>query len=257
VLEEGTKRAPDVWLNWQLLGNYQSDLGQYAEADTAYEHALECPNVWIASVLLNRAILANRTGDYVKALAFTSNVDDAELALRFIPVRMTALAGLGRAGDAEEVGLDALASSSDESTRLEMAEIAAEIARLRRQRGDPRSQVRAFAVSHWELNVASGSLLTVIRDIDNIYCKDAWYHRALVHGEVLQSDPSYSEAKGFYSTFDVVATTAEECLRFILALDTRKPEGYLTIQEIKSLEARPTDPLGVYWCSGRVYYKHD
>jgi hypothetical protein len=117
--------------------------------------------------------------------------------------------------------------------------------------------VRAFAVSHWELNVENPNLLAVIREVDNLYSKDALYHRALIHGEVLPSDPSYREVKGFFSTFDVVATTADECLRFIIALETRKPEGLLKIEKIDVLEARPDDPLGVYRCSGRTYYSHE
>src|SRR6266536_3597028 len=32
ILEEGVAKAPDVWLNWQLLGNYRSDMGLYDSA---------------------------------------------------------------------------------------------------------------------------------------------------------------------------------------------------------------------------------
>lgn len=83
VLEEGVERAPQAWLNWQLLGNYRSDLGRFADAEAAYERALTCPDVQPSSVRLNQAILAHRQGDPRKALGFAGLVDDPEL--RFHP----------------------------------------------------------------------------------------------------------------------------------------------------------------------------
>jgi Flp pilus assembly protein TadD len=36
VLRRGVATVPDAWPNWQLLGNYVSDLGRYDEAEAAY-----------------------------------------------------------------------------------------------------------------------------------------------------------------------------------------------------------------------------
>ena len=41
VLEEGTSVAPDLWINWELLGNYLSDLGRYKEFEVIAEDALQ------------------------------------------------------------------------------------------------------------------------------------------------------------------------------------------------------------------------
>ena len=43
VLTRGVDLAPDVGLNWQLLGNYLSDLERFDEAVSAYESALTAP----------------------------------------------------------------------------------------------------------------------------------------------------------------------------------------------------------------------
>src|SRR5262245_38065397 len=40
VLERGLALAPDVWVNWQLLGNYLSDLDRYEAAQSAFARAL-------------------------------------------------------------------------------------------------------------------------------------------------------------------------------------------------------------------------
>jgi len=42
VLERGVETVPDVWLLWQLLGNYRSDEGDYEGAFAAYERASAC-----------------------------------------------------------------------------------------------------------------------------------------------------------------------------------------------------------------------
>src|SRR5262245_5741741 len=55
LLKRGLEIAPVVWVNWQLLGNYLSDLERFDEAAFAYESALECPGVWRSSVHLNQA----------------------------------------------------------------------------------------------------------------------------------------------------------------------------------------------------------
>lgn len=75
LLERGVEAAPDVWLLWQLLGNYRSDLDRFDDATQAYEHALQCTDVSKPSVYLNQAILFGRLGQYKQALAL---LDQAE-----------------------------------------------------------------------------------------------------------------------------------------------------------------------------------
>ena len=94
VLEEGLEHAPGVWLNWQLLGNYLSDLERFPQAATAYERALACPNAGVASVRLNQAILAQRRGDFEAALGLIELVDDPELSLQAASVHVGALAAI-------------------------------------------------------------------------------------------------------------------------------------------------------------------
>jgi len=56
ILERGVNLAPDVWLNWQLLGNYLSDLQRFEDAASAYQNALKCPKAQAGSIQLNQAI---------------------------------------------------------------------------------------------------------------------------------------------------------------------------------------------------------
>ncbi len=75
VLEQGTQRFPDLWLLWQLLGNFRSDAGELDEAERCYTQAAQAPGANQASVQLNLAVLSGRRGDHAKALARLSSID--------------------------------------------------------------------------------------------------------------------------------------------------------------------------------------
>jgi hypothetical protein len=257
VLEAGVERAPTVWLNWQLLGNYRSDLGRFAEAGAAYERALACPDAWWASIRLNQAILAVRTGDPAAALMLAGDVSDSALALPATRIRVVALAGVGRGAEAERLALETLDASRDDAEAGEYAEIAAVVARVRLERGDPKPAVRAFAVEHWKLDVANERMLAVIRDVDGEYSPDAAYHRLKVEGRVTAPSRSRPGAKGYLCSFHVVGADPEECLAFVRRLDTRAPHAELSVVAVEVVEPRPDEPKGVYWASPRFYYEED
>jgi len=82
ALERGVAVAPQAWPNWELLGSYRSDEGEFDAAASAYRSALECEAVWVDSVRLNQAILADRRGSFAEALATVELVQDPDLALR-------------------------------------------------------------------------------------------------------------------------------------------------------------------------------
>src|SRR5262245_15132035 len=96
VLERGVAAAPDVWLNWQLLGNLRSDAGKFDEAAEAYERALGCEAVWASAVRLNQAILAERRDRFSEALDFIDRVQDAELEIPKADVKARLLVEAGR-----------------------------------------------------------------------------------------------------------------------------------------------------------------
>lgn len=253
ALERGVEIAPDVWLNWQLLGNYRSDLDLCVEANQAYERALECPDVSRSSVRLNQAILANRTGDHAAALWLAGEVDDPETAIWAAGLRVDSLTALGKREEAERLGLQILSEAGEDADTDPLCNIVLNIARIRLDRGDPRSEVRAFAVQQLERDPGHNDLLALIRDIDGLYSETAQYYRLLIRGEIPEGDPMAGEAEGFYSNWQVLADSPEEALDFIRKID--RPAAPLSLKEWEAAEPRPKDPKGVYWRSGRVYYQ--
>lgn len=258
VLEEGVEKVPDAWLNWQLLGNYRSDLGLFTEAGLAYERALECPGVSPSSVRLNQAILANRTADYSAALRLAGEVDDPDLKIWAAAVQVGALAEMGRGEEAERLGLQTLSGAGEDADPDRLCSIAADVARVRLKRGDPKPDIRDFVIQWLEKepkNRRNDYLLTVLRDLDGLYSETAQYYRLLVRGEIPANSPLAEEVVGFFSTWHVVADSPEEALGFVKELDL--PPAHLTIEEWEVLEPRPNEPKGVYWRTGRAYFEEE
>lgn len=258
VLERGGKLAPDVWLNWQLLGNYLSDLQRFEGAASAYQNALKCPNVQVGSVQLNQAILANRQNKFDEALQILGKIDDNELLLHISEARISSLKGLNRVEEAISLAKQVLHEASEKDDDVELRDrVAADLGRLRLTSGENKDVVRKWAIDSAKIYAGSNMLLALIRDIDAIYSKTATYYRLLVHGIIPISSPRYRETKGFYTTYDVVADNADEGLKFIREFEDDDVKGNLFVDEEKVLEQRSSDPKGVYWHSGYSFYEKE
>lgn len=62
VLLEGTRRAPQVWSLWQLLGQVYASTGRFEQALDAYETAQTCPGPDLEQLELNCAIAEYKSG---------------------------------------------------------------------------------------------------------------------------------------------------------------------------------------------------
>jgi tetratricopeptide (TPR) repeat protein len=147
VLEDGVRIAPAVWVNWQLLGNYLSDAGRYLDADVAYSNALTCPDVWTASVFLNRSLVADRREDYAQALAHLDKAGTLapDMVLMAEGVRVRALWKTGRAQEAERRASTALERDSEAGGSRSWGLLAADLVHIRLELGHDRTTVAAFA----------------------------------------------------------------------------------------------------------------
>lgn len=254
VLREGLLHAPDVWLNWHLLGNCLSELGRYDEALAAFDRAAACPDVDLSYVNLNRAIVGNRRGDYSRALDWLSEVYGEDTRNPEIAARLSALRGLGRDDEALDLGERALREWTDtgrENDQKAIAAIAVNVAGIRRQRGDPPLAIRAFALRYWRAT-REPDLLWLIRDVMPQSSPAARYFRLIVHAEDL---PGVSG--GFYVSIDAVADSVEDAMRLARELDDFDGAAKVTVQDATDLEPRPDEPKGVYAMGGRAYYREE
>jgi tetratricopeptide (TPR) repeat protein len=257
TLEEGVSLAPDVWLNWQLLGNYRSDLGRYAEAAEAYDRALECTEVDRSSVRLNQAVLANRVGEHARTLSLLDDVDDPSLADRAASVRVGALFEMGRLNEAEQLANDALGrvtGSAESCDSVIFACLTADLAQIRLQRGADREQVRAFAVDALHQALADKRLLRLIREIDDERSSAAQLFRMVVHVGAADESSWPDDTQGFYATYGVIADTGDEALGFIRSIVEPNMAARMTVEDADVLEPAPGELKGVVFASGRMYY---
>ena len=103
VLERGVATVPDIWLLWQLLGNYRSDSGDIEGAISAYLRAYtaDCDAVSVAYNHANALARAERWAEAKASLApvFENGAllqADAQLALYIINLQEDLLRIEGR-----------------------------------------------------------------------------------------------------------------------------------------------------------------
>jgi tetratricopeptide (TPR) repeat protein len=222
TLERGVGFAPDVWLNWQLLGNYCSDLGQMDRARIAYQCALDCPHVSEFSVRLNQAILEGRDGQFETA--------------------MNKLAEAEGSKDPESLG------SLIEATRGWLA----------LKQGSPSAAVVSGAISALEQHGDHPELFRLIRDAHDTSSERAKYFRILVHAEIPATHTFADKGVGFFSTYDVVDESVEQAMRWIERLENADGGDLILSSESAELLAkRPDDPFGVYLRTARSFYLTD
>lgn len=100
TLERGIAEDPDYWINWELLGSYRSETGDYHGAEEAYFKGLQCEGAWMDSIYYNHAVAVARSGDACRALEILEEVIDPELDEPAAMVRIGLLVELGRTQEA-------------------------------------------------------------------------------------------------------------------------------------------------------------
>ena len=217
VLERGVGLAPDVWLNWQLLGNARSDLGRFDEAAAAYDRAADCSEAYVPSIDLNRAVLALRRGDDEEAR--------------------------DRSGALLEVDDEALAASAHATwigARARLGEDAAALA------GELTEKIQ-------ESDSASSQQLWQLRELVGRSSPNARAWRLVLHaqpGLMLVAE----DVLGAYTCVDVVADTPEEGAALVRPLVAEELVAKFEVDEVEDLGPRAEDPCGVYALRGFTFY---
>lgn len=247
ILEEGVQKAPQVWLLWQLLGNYYSDRGSYGKSLECYRRALECPQVDVDSIHLNTAITLGREGKYEQALAEMQQATAKEIERRAKSQTMYLLNCTGRYAECIALGEEAIASADrgdegDGDLASMHARLAQAVWKLRQDRGAALDYAwRAIALDKSEETAA-----WVIRDAANELSPSSRYLSILVCGRWPEPFEGETEAPGFFASYQVVAETPEEAMTFIRRFEPEDVRETLIIEECEEGESAPDQPKGVY-----------
>ncbi|HOX06663.1 MAG TPA: hypothetical protein PK280_09690 [Planctomycetota bacterium] len=254
ALERGVKKVPEVWLNWELLGNCLSDLGRYDEAAAAYEHAHQCPHVSHSYVYLNQAILAGRRGKHSEALANLDKVDDPSLRLGAAATRIRALECLGNRSQAVALAEKILTDEVEDDKNGSLSYIAAILGRMRLQLGQPKRQVRDSAFGALRHSRISDELLSLIREIDNLSRPASQNYRLLIHVRMPKERQEPAGIKGYYVTYHVMAESQEQALAFAREFEEWMGPCQLEVSKSEVIGKTAGGLLGVCFRSARSGY---
>ena len=140
-----------------------------------------------------------------------------------------------------------------ESAPADIAPLYAALARAALMKGNPEAALRHA----WEAieHDADETALSLIRELEGAYSKDAKFFRILVNGSIVRDHYEDDEPRGFWRKFDVVADDEEEAMRFISRIELAQMRGSLRADEVEIVESAPDQPKGVYWCSVHAFYR--
>lgn len=264
ILEKGLKTAADVWLLWQLLGNYYSDAQRYDEALTAYERAANCRNCDVKSLRLNRALVLSRQNRNPEALLLLRK----NRGLRLVDFRTRSLEALllhemgknARALRIAETAFHRLRQKDEEflwRNNEETALIFSQLGKVFWESGPQKQRAIECVQQSLDFNRSEKNALTLLRNINALYSPKSKYFRLLVEGEwfePLENAKGKLMSAGFMASYDVVAENREEALSLLSELEPEQVRASLKINESEVLEKRPQDPKGVYRMTGRGFY---
>lgn len=251
-LTRGLELAPDVWLNWQLLGNYQSDLERYAEASGAYERALACPNAWVGSIRLNQALLAYRQGHADTAIELLSKIDDAELRTRIADAWVGALLEKGEFAAAESRCQDALDKSPPNTDDDLLARLHDQLAVAMRGVGRSKVDVREVVLRGLGHDPCNAGLHWLLRELDGTVHRKTRLYRLLLLGTDERTDSA-----GFFVTYVVAARSQKKAFASARIVEAAFGFDTLDIHEAEDQGAHPDVHSGVYERGGRHYFADD
>lgn len=260
ILEKGVKIVPDIWQLWQLLGNYESGLGHYDKAISAFENSLKAKNPDTVSLYYNYAIALQRHGKADAAmnklqLAFEdqqfnqSKVKLIELCFSLLMNLHNQQQNYNAVKQTFEQFSKAYPSSNAHSHGL--SEIYSELAFALWKTMNKEEAIR-IALQAIHLDKQNRNAQFLLREIRKSDYQNAKYMRIILHGWH-KPFKCEKETSGFFITYDVMADDEKEALAFIKEFEPEQIRNRLQIEEIEILKSEK-QPKGIYKVSDYYFY---
>lgn len=267
ALERGLEEAPDIWVLWQLLGNYYSDEGQMEKAWDAFDNGLQTEQTDRVSLLYNYAAALGSAHQYDKALQKISEIqqdehfpDDTEedLYLLIQHLRLSLLNNLRQYQDAIKLyaQLEDTVVRHEKDCPSELSCIYAEVGKTFLNLAD-QAKAKTYLKKAVERDNQNEIAHWLHREIygDKDY-KKAKYYRIVVQGKWHEPVKGEEELPEFFATYEVVADNEEEALEIIKFFEPIPTHDSLKIKSAKTLKSR-SQPKGVYQHHGYSFSPED
>lgn len=256
VLEKGIKTVPDVWLLWQLLGNYYSDEGDFEKALTTFEKGLQTKQPDKISLKYNYAIALQRQRNFEKAQGLISEIlsderypDEIEenLLLHIQGLRLGLLNNLKQYKETLKLfaELEKTASQFEDAQPSELSRIFDEVAgaHWNLKNKDQAETYLKKSISYDKKNTGAQWLHREIHKEEDY--TNAKYFRIIIEGKWHTPFEGETKLPRFFTNYDVVANNEDEALEIIKYFEPPETHHSLKIDDLKILKT-PKQPKGVY-----------
>ena len=251
VLEDGTERAPAVWVLWKLLGDSNSDAGRYVEAENAYQTALRLDGCDFSLVHLNRAIAFKRRGNFSEAKDTLKRIKSASL-LQYAHALKTQwhvqageIENAVRSAKKLALGWSESDSILNEEIELNVRLACAEAFSLRTREADC---AIVFAKSALKIDPTNQEAFAVLRAVRARKSPDARRYTLVLEGK-------WDSKSGFFRNCQVIARNEILAFEYASDLETPSRRSSLVIESMRcEKKKRPDELEGVYWMSGYMLY---
>jgi tetratricopeptide (TPR) repeat protein len=259
ILREGVAKVPQAWPLWELLGNIYSDQEDYGEAHECYNQALACPKADTDSIRYNITILLKRQNKLSDALKLCDHIKGEELGIKLPVLRIAILNALRRYDEAAKLarGLLEKITSLPDLAEEEMPEIARAHAELARALWEGSKDKQAAWENAWkalEWDRCENSALWLVREIIGRKSPASKWFKLVIEGQWHHSLEQNKPAPGFIMTYEVVADSPEDALRFARDLEPLDIRNGMKVESYDDLGSFPDNTQGVYWRSAYGFY---
>jgi tetratricopeptide (TPR) repeat protein len=258
ILEEGTRKAQQVWRLWQLLGNCYSDVDRFNDAMRAYEQALAADDPDESQIHLNIAISLSRMGQHERSNAELTYVTSEETKARAAAIRVGNYADLQRWQAVLEEAPRAVAQLEEHEDEYSAEDIGRILGRLSQALYETGNQKEAFDTARRALLLMRRNEIAMkvirlckarsIEDGDDMF-------RIMTQGKWFEPFEDDEEIPEFYKNYMVLAKDVYQALEFAREIE---PDGVGETLQLSEFKRFPTDaPLdfrGVYAQDGYIFY---
>lgn len=267
VLEKGVEEAPDIWLLWQMLGNYYSHEGQMEKSCDAFEKGLQIEQTDRVSLLYNYSLALERNHEYEKAQRKISEIQQDErfpgdteeyLYLLIQSLRLSLLNNLQQYQDAIKLyaQLEDSVIRREEDYPSELSRIYAEVSKTYLNLADP-AKAKNYLKKAVERDNQNETAYWLYRELyGSADYKKAKYYRMVIQGKWHEPLEEEKKLPGVFINYEVAADNEEEALEIIKFFEPPEIHDSLNISEAKILKS-PNQPKGVYQNHGYNFYLED
>lgn len=256
-LETGVNHAPQAPALWNWYGTILSDAGEYDAAFSAFGRAMKLDESRREIELANLAVVEERRGRFVEALALLDQIDASQCIepsdVEFAEFRARLHIANGDYDEADRIlqqsVLEPAFVENNDALRARLLICRARVAQARSEDAKALALARE-AVARDAMNANAHGLLRQMTQSTKLECR-AW--RLLVVG----TSDRVPDTDGYFVSFDVAAVTEQEALAFIRVIESAAGYQVDQIKESTDLGAILDFPGVLARAGPRQFFSED